>query len=92
MEREIICYDKTFDYEDMKIAIIVSQYCEKYETFAREVNNNRGVLSKEKPSFLEKVIFFDPKKTNSRRRKIYYKQKNASESFVELCDTLIIEE
>ena len=31
MEREIICYDKTFDYEDMKIAIIVSQYCEKYE-------------------------------------------------------------
>lgn len=31
MEREIICYDKTFDYEDMKIAIIVNQYCEKYE-------------------------------------------------------------
>lgn len=68
------------------------QYCEKYETFAREVNNNRGVLAKEKPSFLEKVIFFDPKKTHNKRRKIYYKQQNASESFVELCDTLIIEE
>lgn len=33
-------------------------YCEKWETFEREYSKKRGVLSKEKPSFLEKVIFF----------------------------------
>ena len=31
MEREIICYDKTFDYEDMKIAMIVSEFINKHE-------------------------------------------------------------
>ena len=31
MEREIICYDKTFDYEDMKIAMVVSEFINNHE-------------------------------------------------------------
>lgn len=31
MEKEIKCYEKTFDYEDMKIAITVSQFFDKHE-------------------------------------------------------------
>ena len=31
MEREIICYDKTFDYEDMKIAMVVSDFINNHE-------------------------------------------------------------
>lgn len=31
MEREIICYNKTFDYEDMKIAMVVSEFINNHE-------------------------------------------------------------
>ena len=31
MEREIICNDKTFDYEDMKIAMVVSEFINNNE-------------------------------------------------------------
>lgn len=67
-------------------------YCEKRETFEREYAKNRGVLSKEKPSFLEKVIFFNPKNTNRRRKRIYDKQQGVTEAFMEFCyDNLIRE-
>lgn len=31
MEREITCYDKTFDYEDMKIAMVVGEFINNHE-------------------------------------------------------------
>ena len=48
------------------------------------------LFKKEKPTFLEKVIFFNPMKTYRRRKKIYDKQERVIESFIGLCDELFI--
>lgn len=72
MEREIICYDKTFDYEDMKIAMVVSefinnhendipyQYLEDYEDLINlciEIKTKWLELSQEKALSLEEYAY-----------------------------------
>ena len=66
------------------------QYCEKRETFDREMNHNRGIFKKEKCAFLEKVIFFNPKGVNQKRQRLYNNQKAATEAFITMCDELLI--
>ena len=45
MNKEITCYEKTFDYEDMKLAMVVQEFYNKHEDKMNEYENYEDFIN-----------------------------------------------